>query len=161
MSSPTARKLAVALAISIGLNLFLGGMIASAWVVKRHFREHHPPVAGLAGGFDFRGGIEALGGDARPLAREIREAYRSRLRASGRAMFESRRAVGDLLRADEIDPAKLRAALAELRARSSEAEAVMHEALVDTMLRLTPDQRRRFLDAAMRGRGHRNGAAPD
>lgn len=161
MSSPTARKLAIALAISVGLNLFLGGMITSAWIAKSQFRDRRPPLAGLAGDFDFRGGIEALGRDARPLAREMRDEYRPRLRESGRAMHEARRAVGEILRADAVDTARLRAALAELRGRSGDAQAVMHEVLIETMSRLTPEQRRHFLEAAMQRRDRHGGRAPD
>ena len=54
MSSPTARRLAIALAVSVGLNLFLSGMIASAWIAKRHYagpdRPAEPAVARPRGG---------------------------------------------------------------------------------------------------------------
>lgn len=54
-----------------------------------------------------------------------------------------------MLRADEIDPAELDKALAELRKRSDEVQAVMHELLTEAITKLTPDQRRKFLEAAM------------
>lgn len=154
MSTPAARKLAIALMISVGLNLFLGGMIASAWIAKRHYGDRHgrPPVAGPAGDFNFRGGIEALGREARPMAREIRREYAPRFREAGRAMHEARREVGRILRADELDAAALEAALADLRGKSDAAQAVMHEVLVKTMSSLSPDQRRKFLEAAMQPR---------
>lgn len=160
MSNPIARKLAIALAASIGLNLFLGGMITSAWIAKRHYAERFDrPAAALAGGFDVRRGFEALGGDAGPMAREIRREYGPRLRESGRGMRAARGAVAELLRADELDPAALRAAFRDLRQASDGAQAVMHELLIETMSNLTADQRRAFLDAAMRGAG-RDGRRP-
>lgn len=159
MTMPSTRKLAIALAISIGLNLFLGGAIASAWLVKRQYGEAPPPRAGMAGDFDFRGGLAALGGEARPLAREIRRKYGPRLREAGKAMHDARREAGRMLRADDIDPAELDKTLSALRARSDEAQAVMHGVLMEAMTNLTPDQRREFLEAAMR-RGRRGDRRP-
>ena len=154
MTMPSTRKLAIALAVSIGFNLFLGGAIASAWLVKRQYGGLRPsPPEGMAGDFDFRGGLAALGGEARPLAREVRREYGPRLREAGKAMHDARREVGRMLRADAIDPAELDKALAALRARSDEAQAVMHQVLMEAVANLTPDQRRKFLNAAMqRGR---------
>lgn len=113
----------------------------------------------MAGDFDFRGGLAALGGEARPLARNIRREYGPRLREAGKAMHDTRREVGGLLRADAIDPAALDKALAELRVRSDEAQAVMHEVLMEAMRELTPEQRRTFLKAAMQ-RGPRGDHRP-
>ncbi|MBE9558782.1 MAG: periplasmic heavy metal sensor [Proteobacteria bacterium] len=159
MTMPSTRKLAIVLSISIGFNLFLCGAIASAWLVKRQYGDGPPPRAGMAGDFDFRGGLAALGGEARPLAREVRREYGPRLREAGKAMHDARREVGGMLRADEIDPAELDKALAKLRKRSDEAQAVMHELLTEAVTELTPDQRRKFLKAAME-RGPRGGRRP-
>ena len=150
MTMPSTRKLAIVLAVSIGLNLFLGGAIASAWLVKRQYAGMRPPpTAGMPGDFDFRGGLAALGGEARPLAREIRQEYGPRLREAGKAMHDARREAGRMLRADDVDPGELEKALAAVRGRSDEAQAVMHEVLMEAMTKLTPDQRRTFLKAAM------------
>lgn len=159
MSMPSTRKLSLMLAISIGFNLFLGGAIASAWLVKRQYGDAPPPRAGMAGEFNFRGGLAALGGESRPLAREIRREYTPRLRKAGKAMHIARREVDRMLRADEIDPAKLDKALSALRARSNEAQAEMHEVLMESIKKLTPDQRRKFLEAAMQ-RGPRGDRRP-
>jgi uncharacterized membrane protein len=159
MTMPSTRKLAIVLAISIGFNLFLGGAIASAWLVKRQYGDAPPPRAGMAGDFDFRGGLAALGGEARPLAREIRREYAPRLREAGQAMHDARREVGGMLRADEIDTAELDKALAELRKRADEAQMVMHGVLMEAMMNLTPEQRRIFLKAAMQ-RGPRGDRRP-
>jgi uncharacterized membrane protein len=156
------RKLAIALAISVGLNLFVGGMITSAWITKRHYagRPDRPPAAALAGRFDLRGGFEAVGRDARPMAREIRREYGPRMREAGEAMQEARRTVGEILRGDELDPEALDAAFAELRQASDAAQATMHRILLETMTRLTPEQRRAFLEGATRGRPPRGDRAP-
>ena len=50
-------------------------------------------------------------------------------------------------------------ALAELRKRSDEAQAVMHELLIEGITKLAPDQRRKFLEAAMQ-RGPRSDRPP-
>lgn len=112
-----------------------------------------------AGGKFLFGGLAALGGEARPLAREVRREYGPRLREAGKAMHDARREVGGMLRADEIDPAELDKALAELRKRSDEAQAVMHELLTEAITKLTLDQRRKFLEAAMQ-RGPRGDRRP-
>ncbi len=151
MTMPSTRKLAIVLAVSIGLNLFLGGAIASAWLVKRQYGGlRPPPQVGMAGDFDFRGGLAALGSEARPLAREIRREYGPRLREAGKAMQDARREVGRMLRADQIDPVALDVALADIRKRSDDAQAVMHQVLMEAITKLTPDQRRKFIEAAMR-----------
>ena len=160
MTMPSTRKLAIALAVSVGLNMFLGGAIASAWLVKRHYGDLRPPAqAGMAGDFDFRGGLAALDKDARPIARRIRQEYGPRLRDAGKAMHDARREVGRMIRADTIDPAELEAALAELRKRSDEAQAAMHGVLMEAIRGLTPEQRRKFLEAAMQ-RGPRGDRRP-
>jgi len=157
MTMPSTRKLAIALAASIGLNLFLGGMIASAWIAKRHYAGHRdrPPASGLAGNFDFRGGFEAAGPEARPMAREIRREYGPRLRESGRGMRAARRAVGEILQGDALDKAALQAAFRDLRQATDAAQAVMHEVMIETMTRLTADQRRAFLEGATQKRPRR------
>ncbi len=153
MTMLSTRKLAILLAVSIGFNLFLGGAIASAWLVKRQYGGlRPPPQASMAGDFDFRGGLAALGGEARALAREVRREYGPRLREAGKAMHDTRREVGRMLRADIIDSTALDAALATLRQRSDEAQAVMHGVLMETVTKLTPDQRRKFLEAAIQRR---------
>ena len=160
MTMPSTSKLAIALAVSIGLNLFLGGAIASAWLVKRQYGGlRPPPQAGMAGDFNFRGGLAALGGEARPLAREIRREHGPRLREAGKAMQDARREVGRMLRAEEIDPAALDKTLSDLRERADEAQAVMHQVLMEAITKLTPDQRRKFLEAAMQ-RGPRGDRRP-
>ena len=167
MTMPSTRKLAIMLAVSIGFNLFLGGAIASAWLVKRQYGDlRPPPQASMAGEFDFRGGLAALGGETRSMAREVRREFGPRLREAGKAMHETRREVGRMLRADDIDPVALDAALVALRQHSDEAQAVMHGVLKEIITKLTPDQRRIFLEAAMqrRARGDRRpppGVAPD
>ncbi|UCH73812.1 MAG: periplasmic heavy metal sensor [Rhodospirillales bacterium] len=153
MSTPTSRRLAIALAVSVGLNLFLAGMIASAWIAKRHYADRPDrPAAALAGGFDFRRGLAALGDEARPIAREIRRDFAPRLRESGREVRAARQDVGALLLREDLDPAALQDAFGELRQATDNAQATMHEALIETMTRLDTDQRRAFLEAAMRGR---------
>ncbi len=150
MSSPTLRRLAIALAVSVGLNLFLGGMITAAWIAKRTYAER--PDRPAAGGFDFRRGFEAAGPGARPLAREIRRDHGPRLREAGAEVQAARKAVGELLRSDALDPAALRDAFGELRRATDTAQAAMHEVLIETMTRLSADQRRAFLEGATRGR---------
>lgn len=161
MKNPVTRRLAIGLAVSVGLNLFFGGMIASAWITKRAYHSGDGPrVAGLAGPFDLRRGVAELDPPSREIVRQLREGHRESFRQAGRNMREARRAVRQALTADEIDRAELDHALAEMRRSMDAAQAEMHTALADIATALEPDERRRFLRAALsRHGGRREGRA--
>lgn len=151
MSAPVTRRLAIALAISLGLNLFIGGMVTTAWLTKKQrFGQRQPQVGATMRPLDLRKGIAALGDADRPAIAEIRERFGPALRQQGRAMHKAQRDVGRLLKADELDPAELEAALARLRRGSDAAQETMHAMMVGIVGELTPGQRRRFFEAAIR-----------
>lgn len=144
------RRLAIALAISVGFNLFLGGMISSAWTVKRQFGNKPPGAAAMTRPLDLRGGIAALDDSARPQVRALRKRFGPALRERGAEMRTARREVGELLGSRNLDAADLEAALARLRRASDSAQGAMHEMMIGIVAELPPDQRRIFFEAAVR-----------
>lgn len=154
MSARVTGRLAIALAISLGLNLFIGGMVTSAWLTKKQRFGQRPPQVGAAmRPLDLRKGIAALGEADRPAIAAVRERFGPALRQQGREMHKAQRDVGRLLKADELDPAELEAALARLRRNSDAAQETMHGLMVGIVKELTPEQRRRFFEAAIRKPG--------
>lgn len=160
MKDRVTRRLAIGLAVSVGFNLFLGGMIASAWIAKRTYEPHRASIAGLAGPFDLRRGVAELDPSSRDIVRQISARHRETLHQAGREMREARRAVREALTADEIDRAELDAALAGMRRSMDAAQVEMHSALADIAMALGPDERQHFLRAAL-SRRHGGEARPE
>jgi Spy/CpxP family protein refolding chaperone len=151
VSARVTRRLAIALAVSVGLNLFIGGMVTSAWLSKKPRSGQRPPEIGaVMRPLDLRKGIAALGDAERPAIVKVRERFGPALRQQGREMREAQRDVGRLLKTDNLDPAELAAALARLRRNSDAAQETMHAMMVGIVGELTPEQRRRFFEAAIR-----------
>lgn len=152
MNNRVTRRVAIALAVSVGFNLFLGGMIASAWIAKRNYEQRGNQTAGLAGPFDLRGGIAELDPSSRDIVRQVRARHREDFRQAGKDMRQARRAVQQALMADKLDRAELDRALAGMRQSMDSAQVEMHAALADIAMALEPDERRRFLLAALNKR---------
>ena len=151
MSARVTRRLAIALAVSVGLNLFIGGMVTSAWLSKkRPSGQRQPEIGAMMRPLDLRKGIAVLGDADRPAIARIRKHFGPALRQQGREMREAQRDVGRLLREEALDPAALAAALKRLRRGSAAAQETMHGLMVDIVKELTPGQRRRFFEAAIR-----------
>ncbi len=165
MSARTTRRLAIALAVSVGLNLFIGGMVTSAWLTKKKFDQRRPEFGATMRPLDLRRGVAALGDADRPEIARIRERFGPALRQQGREMREAQRDVGRLLKEEALDPAELAAALERLRRGSDAAQETMHGLMVDIVKELTPEQRRRFFEAAIRkprgGRRDRRDGLPE
>ena len=151
MSARVTRRLAIALAVSVGINLFIGGMVTSAWLSKKpRFGQRPPEIGATMRPLDLRKGIAALGDADRPAIAKVRERFGPALRQQGREMRQAQRDVGRLLKTEDLDPAELEAALGRLRRGSNAAQEAMHAVMVDIVTELTPEQRRRFFEAAIR-----------
>lgn len=123
MSSVT-KRLSWALALSIGLNLFLVGFGSSRWLRARSPRgAWHGPGAehGLA---------RFLG----PSMAELREQHRG--------LIDARRAVAAALQAEPYDAKQLQQALSTLRATTSKSQLALHERLLERAPTLTLEERR-------------------
>ncbi len=161
MTGRTTRRIAIALAVSVGFNLFLGGMITSAWITARAYEPRGDRNAGLAGPLNLRRGIAELETGSRAIVQQVRARHGDALREAGRDMRQARNAVRQALMAEEIDRAELDRALAELRRTMDAAQIEMHAALTGIATALGPDERRRFLQAALSPRRPNRDGIPE
>jgi Spy/CpxP family protein refolding chaperone len=144
--TPTAKRLAIALAVSVAVNLFLVGFIAVRALHggRAHERRHHH------GHFL---GPRGLGRDGDPQAEQaMRRAMQRReatFRAQGDKLRATRGTVSAAFQAEPFDPQALARALAELRTQTVESQRLMHESLVEVAPALSPEQRARLARRAL------------
>jgi uncharacterized membrane protein len=147
--TPLVRKLSIALAVSVALNLFALGFLAA-----RGFHGHgdHGPHA--------REELRKRHGRARhgfgPYAAELSEARRTAMRSHRQAIGDAQHAVTEALRAEPFDRAALQAALQTLRARQAAAGEAAHGALVELAAKLDAPGRRALAERGP-GFGRRRG----
>jgi len=151
LDARAAKWVLAALVASLGVNLFVGGMVLGG-------RFHHPPPGTF---FQSEGrergeagrGMSAFLMDrmAGALPREARGEFRRAVGEHRAAMAEADknfRETRDKLRAamaaEPFDRAALDAAFAEMRTRMGESQAAMHAALTDAAARLSPEARKRL-----------------
>ncbi len=130
-----AIALLVALFLSLGANLFLGGLFAGGAL---RGGDAPRPARALAA---FLGSLPE---EARPLLRESFRSRRPELRAKIAAMAEARGEIAELLARDDLDRARLDAALVKLRARTTEVQALLHEIVAEAMMELPPEVRAKW-----------------
>jgi len=139
----TARRwiaiLGGALVVSLGLNLFIGGVVAGR-------------LLGHRGDFDWqlspdrmKVNIERVMGalpdaDAKILG-DLFEAQLPDIAERFQALQQARRGVGGALRAQPFDPASLASAYDAMQARSQELQAAIHDVVKSVLLRLSADGR--------------------
>ncbi|WGF86556.1 periplasmic heavy metal sensor [Marinivivus vitaminiproducens] len=127
--------LAAVLLLSLAANLFTGG-----WWLGRSW--HHGPPGHGGGGPGYHRFIGRAPDAARPV---LRQAFREReeaLRRAFGAVRDARRDVRQALDADPFRRERLDAALAELRARSTDVQVLMHGAIAEAAGSLPSEQRR-------------------
>ncbi|MYD95841.1 MAG: periplasmic heavy metal sensor [Gammaproteobacteria bacterium] len=83
---------------------------------------------------------------------------RRSIRVSMRELRNGQRTIGQAIAAEPFDPEALADALARYREHFDANQAGNHQAFVDILARLTPEERRRFL-ATMHTNHHRRGLA--
>lgn len=156
--STLTKRLSIALAVSIALNLFGAGFLVSRALQRRHGPGTPPATHDFVDVSPFMGPHGLLGSGvgphAAPRVREVMRAHGEELRKGRGELRERRRAVEDALRAEPFDGAGLRTALSGLRTSTNAAQERMHAALVDLAKTLSPEERR-ALAGAGHGRGRR------
>ena len=128
--SPALKRLSWALALSLGLNVFLLGFSASRFARgghEEHVHEGRP-----------RGAMRRVLGEPTP---ELM-AHRGDLR-------EARRAVAEALETEPLDRARLKSALDRLRVETSEGQAALHERLLERASELPLEQRRELAQSRL------------
>lgn len=128
--SPALKRLSWALALSLGLNVFLLGHESSRWFHQQRAEEVH--------GGRPRGPMHRMFGEPSPALLS----HRSELRAA-------RRAVAEALESDPLDRERLKSALARLREETSEGQAALHERLIERAGELPLEQRRELAQSRL------------
>ncbi len=137
MSVSAPRWMIVALVASVGLNLFLGGLMAGRLLKSGGEREARmpPPVARL---------FDQLPETARESMQGAMRQRQGEMRQRMQSMRAARESVGEKLAAEPYDRAAVEVALAELRQRQVDMRGVFHGALAETAAGLPLDQRRQL-----------------
>lgn len=132
------RALVIGLALSLLVSLAINLMAAGWFVGQRAASPQHME----------RGMLRHM---ARTLPEELRAPLRAEIKARRRPLFEAfrdvrqaRQAVRTALAQQPFDRAALEAALSEQRQGTARLQQLMHEAMVETAVTISPEQRQRW-----------------
>lgn len=129
------------LAVSLALNLFLGGMMI-AW----HMRPPPPPPSGPW----FERMIQRMSADLPPADRDILQAsYRARkgeLDRMDKDVQAARERVGAAMRAQPYDPAALEQAMAAARDVREPVVETVEQAVAEAARKMSPEGRQKLSD---------------
>lgn len=129
------------LAVSLALNLFLGGMMI-AW----HMRPPPPPPPGPW----FERMIQRMSGDLSPADREVLQAsYQARrpdLERMDKDVVAAREQVGAAMRAEPFDPAALEQAMAQARDAREPVVETVEQAVAEAAAKMSPEGRKKLSD---------------
>lgn len=140
---------------SLGLNLFLAGMVVAPYLGTPQGHPMRPPMdmGGPRGPMPFIGRVmEELPQDE---AAKLRAIFDEERAASGQRrehMHDVMKRVGDVLRQDKPDLQALGAILAEVQATGAKMHEGMARSLERVATELSVDSRRRLVDAFEKGR---------
>jgi uncharacterized membrane protein len=141
----SAKMLAVALTVSVVLNVFFLGFAATRALRRWHARPAADP---------FYASVERA-----PAIGDALRRHGALLGQRREAVDTARQAVRTALVAEPFRPEDLEAALAKLRAETSETQAAFHAALVHVVRELSPEARRRLAESRWLERLDRHGPA--
>ena len=143
----TTKRLVIALAASVAVNLFLGGFLTSrAFIHRRGEHLAEPgPFLGPRGLLGPRGMANAT-----PEVKKVLEQHREGLREHRRRMHEARRGVAEALTTEPFERARLEQALAGARSATDASQAAMHAALLEVAATVGPEERRELAHASKR-----------
>ena len=148
------RQLVIALAISLGLNLFLGGFLVARSPWRSHVehgdRRHSGPPRDPPGE---AGHAADLPLEGRLFSRMLRD--RPELKAPREVLRHTRQELFQVLESESLDPAILSAALEQLRTQNLETQKAVHAALVEVATALPPAERLELVRGERRR--HRDG----
>ncbi len=146
------RVLRIALAVSVGLNLAVLGVVAGSLWHDGNGGGRGQMVRDLG----FGPFAEALASDDRRALRDWLKARAPELRSANLQRYADLAAVQDALRAQPFDPAALRAAFEAMRGRMEGQLALGHQALTEVILAMPDAERLALADRLERGmrRGH-------
>jgi uncharacterized membrane protein len=136
------KRLAIGLALSLSINLFVGGFVVARRVLMhRGFAAHAPMLEPR--GFLGRAGLGSSG----PRVQRVLELERGTLREQHGALRAARAKVRAALEAEPFDKTQLESALQELHAQTSQVQSTMHRTLVEIATSLDAAQRKHLANA--------------
>ena len=133
------RWLAVALTVSLLINLVLVGFMAGRYSAGELRRPAFDPMLGMRGAAGFLS--EERRAELKPQLHQFRSAGPSlkRLRGTQRTLY-------DAVTADPFERERLASALADFRGNLIASQQASHAAFVDFVESLTPQERKRMLE---------------
>lgn len=135
------RGLGIALIASLGVNLFLAGMIVTATI---YHKDGRGGWAGYSRPFPHRYARRALEGESREKVDGIWREARPDLRMRIREMRRSRREIHRQLRAETLDRSALDRAFAALRASTASAHDAVQKVIGRIAETLNAEERRSY-----------------
>ncbi|SME91823.1 protein refolding chaperone Spy/CpxP family [Tistlia consotensis] len=145
--SRSQKLLALALAVSVAINLFVAGA-----VVSRHFFGP-PPHGDWA---SKKEAVEVLPEAERKRIEQIWESGRDTVRQDFRAMRAARQRYREILTAETFDPAAAQAVLDQLYAKRAEVRETMEQKIMAIATSLPADQRQAYFKAFFAGEARRD-----
>lgn len=141
--SGISRFWAIALLGSLAVNFFVAGLVISGLA----FDGRQNPARQF--------GIDGIRGDGQPdrIVRQITERYGGEIRPRIQEVNAASQAVTAALAADPFDEQALVDALDDLRVKTEESMRAMHDAMVQSVLAMSPSQRRELAAESRRSPG--------
>ncbi|TNE37349.1 MAG: periplasmic heavy metal sensor [Alphaproteobacteria bacterium] len=145
MTLSKSRILSIALAISVAVNLIVGGFIAAQWIdygmgKKRHGGYH----------FDRHAAFRTLSSQEQAELKKLWKARRDALRPYFRQYGKDREALSELFSADKLDLAKIDKTYSDMIDTQMQIEKLFQASLLEMAKTLKPDQRQRFFKEGFR-----------
>ncbi|RMH48675.1 MAG: periplasmic heavy metal sensor [Alphaproteobacteria bacterium] len=144
------RRLRIALAVSLAVNLLVIGTLAG--LLLRHGPPRGPdtfPVFGL------RHVLRSLPEEDRAPLREAATALQAEIAPLRAQLRADRDRMAELIRTEPFDAEALRALLARQQDRLDKAAAIAADRIVATLAGLSPEARARFAEAILQPRARR------
>ena len=144
------RLFAIVLLISLGLNLFLGGLIVGKHLGHSdypfsHSHDFHRPLK-------LRWLIESLPADSQEKVRPLIQAHRQLIKPQFRRIRQARQVVHQQLTAPEMNAEALSEVLAKLSQERAKAQKMMHATLVTIAGQLNAEERHHLSEATRKRR---------
>lgn len=157
MTGGASKKLAILLVVSLGFNLFMVGVFASRWFFPEPNTGsgEEPHIAeGRGGLFMMKGFLNTTNKSSRKEVEKVWDKQGDNLKNAVMEMHKARQEVKKLLSSETPNQATLRTAFTTLQKRTAASQAAMHDIMIETALRLTPEQRQTMFG---HDRQHRHG----
>lgn len=128
--------LAIGLCTSIALNLFLAGFLATGWYQQKEQKRVR---------IYFEDAAKVLTPEERATVSATRDRYMKEIRAAYKDLHVARRAIFDVLTADQIDKNELDAGFKRIRTERERLHVAVHQAIGEMALQIAPERRGEFL----------------